>query len=76
MIAMTTTGTLMIIAGEMTIAAVITIAEMIITVAIMTMIGTMTTVFMIIATTIRTPTDGSLETTKGSTGSRSTYRKM
>ena len=72
----TTTGAETTITREMTIATVITIAGTIITVAMMTMIGTMTTVLTIISTTITTPTDGSPETTKGSTGSRTTCRKM
>ena len=54
-IAMTTTGAIT------TIAAVTTIART------KTMIGMITIVVMIIATTSTTPTDGSQETTKGST---------
>ena len=66
----------MTIVEGMTTVEAMAITGMIITIAMMTMIGMMTTVLTIIATTITTPTDGSPETTKGSTGSRSTCRKM
>ena len=74
--ATTTIDAITTIVGEMTIVAVITITGMKTTITMMTMIGTMTIFVMIIVTTSTTPTGGSPETTKGSTDSKSTGRKM